>query len=332
MRHNPRISVLSISVLLSVLLIVTLFTLPVITAQAQGKKLNVITSTTILLDFAQNVAGDKATLSSIVSTDGDAHAYEPVPDDIKRIAGADLILVNGLGLDGFIENLVQSSGTKAKVITVTEGIGIRRFDSKLDSGGIVGYMGSYDCGQAAPDAGDCDPHMWQDPTNVIQYTLNIRNALIAADPDNAAAYKANAAAYVSKLQKLDAEIWQGLSPIATANRVLVTNHDALGYFADRYGFKIVGVVLPGGSSAAEPKPQDLAELTRQVKAQGVKAIFTENIGNEKLAQQIASQTGVKVVQALYTDALGGSGTPGETYLGMMRANLKTLEDALGGAK
>ncbi len=305
---------------------------------AQAKKLKVVTTTTILLDFARNVAGDKADLSSLVPTDGDTHEFDPSPNDVKRVADADLIFVNGAGLEGFIDKLIKDSGSKAKVVTVTDGIAIRPFVEPGDTkpatapadlpGGAIGFGGAYSCGEAQPGQAACDPHLWQDPTNVILYTLNMRDALIAADTANAPTYKANAALYIAKLRQLDADIWQAIAAIPVNNRVLVTNHDALGYFAARYGFKVVGIVLPGGGTTREPAPKDVAELVKQIKGQNVKAIFTENIGNDKLAQEIARQTGVAVVQSLYTDALGAPGTPGETYLGMMRANIKTIVGAL----
>ena len=308
---------------------------PAASVQAQGKRLKVLTSTTILLDFARNVAGDKADLASIVPTDGDPHEFEPTPNDIKQLANADLILVNGLGLETFLDRLIQDSGTKASFVTLSNGIAIRRFGASGDApaqgnlpAGVIGFGGQFQCGAS----GECDPHTWQDPTNVILYVLNIRDALIAADTANADTYRANAALYVAQLQQLDSELWQGLAAIQAKYRVLVTNHEALGYFAAHYGFKVVGVVLPGGVTGDEARPQDVAELVKAIKAQNVPAIFTENVANDKLASEVAAQTGVKVVQALYTDALGAPGTPGETYLGMMRANLKTIVGALGPAQ
>ncbi len=300
-------------------------------AHAQGKKLSVLTTTTILQDFARNVAGDNADVSSIVPPDGDVHDYQPTTDDVKRIAQADLVFVNGVGLEGFIDRLIADSGTKAKIVTSSEGIGIRSLSGSTQNPpnlppGIVGLSGTYDC---SGTNSDCDPHLWQDPTNVILYVLNIRDAFIAVDPDHAAAYKANAAVYITQLQQLDADMWLGLSKIPDKNRVLVTNHDALGYFAAHFRFTLVGVVLP--RTTDEPTPKQLAQLVDQIKSQGIPAIFTENVQNRKLIDEIANQTGVKVAPPLYTDALGASGTPGETYIGMMRANLKVISDALGGS-
>jgi zinc/manganese transport system substrate-binding protein len=336
---NSRIGLLVVIVLL------TFFT--PLSAHAQTKKLNIVASITIIQDIAQTIAGDKATVDFLVPTDGDVHAFEPKPGDVRKIADADLILVNGVGLEQFLDKLIADSGTKGKVVVVSQGLAIQKFQSAealaatpatMESantagtlpGGIIGISGSYQCGtpQAGQEIGECDPHLWQNVTNVIGYALNIRDALSAADPANADAYNANAGVYIARLQKLDADIFQGLEKIPAANRILVTNHDALGYFATRYDFQIAGVVLPGGTTDQEPDPKQVADLIQTIQAKNVKAIFLENVASDKLARQIADQAGVKVVQALYTDALGDKSTSGDTYIGMMYANLKTLQDSL----
>ncbi len=319
-----------------------------LSASAQAPKLNVVASTTILQDIAQNISGDRANVDYLVPTDGDVHAFEARPDDVRKIADADLILVNGVGLEQFLDKLIGQSGTRAKVVVASQGLPIQRFQSIATStaapatptqsadaagalpGNIIGVSGSFQCGapQAGQETGECDPHLWQNVTNVIGYTINIRDALSAADPANASAYNANAGMYIARLQKLDADIFQGLEKIPAANRILVTNHDALGYFLARYGLQIAGVVLPGGATDQEPDPKQMADLIQVIRAKNVKAIFLENVANDRLSRQIADQAGVEVVQALYTDALGAKGTPGETYIGMMYANLKTLQDAL----
>lgn len=303
---------------------------------AQGKPLKVLTSITILQDITQNVAGDKASIESLVPTNGGIHEYEPKPEDVKRIAEADLVLVNGAGLEQFLDKLISDSGTKAKLVTVSQGVPIQQFqdieaaDQPITSATILGISGSYACGAPKPgeEAGDCDPHMWQSVANVMIYTLNIRDALSAADPDNADAYNVNAGNYLAKLQKLDADILTATAGLPADNRVLVTNHDALGYYASRYGFKVLGVVLPGGTTGQEPDPQQVAALIDTIKKEKIKAIFVENIASDKMAQQIASEAGTKVVQALYTDALGEPNSSGATYIDMMYANLKTIQDAL----
>lgn len=318
--------------------IVALFSMsfgPAVGTRAQTR-LSVVATTTILANIASNVTGDSATVTSIVPVDGDAHDFEPVPDDIRTVAAASVVFVNGGGFEGFIDKLIAESGTRATIVTVTQGVGIRPFaEPGHDDKGIIGFSGSFDCAAQAKTGGDhehgaCDPHMWQDPTNVISYVFNMRDALIAADPTNAERYRLNAASYIVQLQQLDAEIWGMVSSIPAERRVLVTNHDALGYFAARYRFKVIGVVLPGGGAGIEPSPQDVAALVTTIRSAGAAAIFTENISNDKLAQQIAQEAGVQVVQSLFTDALGAAGTPGETYLGMMRANAEAITQASGG--
>ncbi len=337
-----KVRILSI---LAVLGAATSFTAPV-SVHAQAKQLTAVASITIIQDIAKNVAGDKINVDFLVPTNGDVHQFEPTPADVKKIADADLILVNGVGLEQFLDKLIADSGTKGKVFNVSQGLPIQRFlsieqraavptapatqSASESSPDILGISGSYQCGAPQPgeDIGECDPHLWQNVTNAIVYTLNIRDAFVSADPADADTFNNNAGTYISKLQKLDADLFAGLAQIPVANRLLVTNHDALGYFATRYGFQIAGVVLPGGTTNQEPDPQQVAALIDAIKAKQVKAIFLENVGSDKFAQQIADGSGAKVVQALYTDALGDAGTPGDSYIGMMYANLKTLQDAL----
>jgi len=308
--------------------------------QTQIKKLTAVASTTIIQDIASNIAGDKMTVDFLVPTDGDVHEFQPSPVDLKKIADADLVLVNGVGLEQFLDRLIADSGTKAKVITVTQGLPIQKFlsietranasSTVADTATIIGVSGSYQCGtpQQGQEIGVCDPHMWQNVANVIVYALNIRDAFIAADPTNTDTYNVNAGNYIDQLQKLDAELFTAIQSIPMANRILVTNHDALGYFATRYGLQIAGVVLPGGTTGQDPDPKAVADLINTIKAKHVKSVFLENVSSDKLAMQIGSESGAQVVQSLYTDSLGAPGSPGATYLTMIRANLKALQDGL----
>jgi zinc/manganese transport system substrate-binding protein len=300
---------------------------------AQSTSLRIVATTTIIADIAQNVVGDKATVRALVPSNGDTHDYQPSTDDVKVLTEANLIFINGAGLEGFIDKLITDSGTQATQVVVSRGLPIQKFSEDPDANtteNILGISGSYLCGQPQPDqeSGECDPHLWQNATNIIGYVLNIRDALSMTDPTNADVYNTNAGNYIAKLQQLDAAIFSGLASIPTDQRIFVTNHDALGYFVKRYGFKIVGVVLPGGGTNQEPTPKEIAELIDLIREKQVKVIFLENISNDKFAKDIASQAGVQIVQSLYTDALGDRGTDGETYLGMMYANLKTIQNAL----
>ena len=309
-------------------------------ARAQTPTLSVVATTTIIQDIAQNVAGDVLPVDYLVPTDGDVHQYEPTPADVQKIADANLILVNGVGLEQFLDKLIANSGTQGKVVTVSEGLPIQKFlsiearadasSTAADTAQILGISGSYQCGAPQPgeDIGECDPHLWQNVANVIVYTLNIRDAFIAADPADTAIYNTNAGNYIAQLEQLDAQVFTDLSSIPAANRILVTNHDAMGYFATRYGFQIAGVVLPGGTTNQSPDPKAVAQLIDTIKSRNIKAVFLENVASDALANQIASGAGVQVVQALYTDALGAPDSSGATYLDMIRANIKTLQSAL----
>jgi ABC-type Zn uptake system ZnuABC Zn-binding protein ZnuA len=180
----------------------------------------------------------------------------------------------------------------------------------------------------AHDHGEFDPHVWQDPNNGIVMAENVRNALVAADAANAADYEANAEAYIAELQTLDSYIREQVATIPKANRILVTSHDTFGYFADEYGFDVLNVLGSLSTEAADPGAGEIADLVTEIEASGVPAIFTENIANPGLVEQVAAEAGVIVAPALYTDALGQPGTPGETYLGMLRYNIDTVTEAL----
>ena len=308
--------------------------------RAQVKALTAVASTTIIQDIAKNVAGDKLTVDFLVPTDGDVHQFQPSPADIKKIADADLVLVNGVGLEQFLDRLIADSGTRAKVITVTQGLPIQKFlsvgaranadSAAADNATILGISGSYQCGtpQLGADIGECDPHMWQNVANVIAYTMNIRDAFIAADPVNTTSYNTNAGNYIAQLEKLDAALFAAIAVIPVANRILVTNHDAMGYFATRYGLQIAGVILPGGTTGQEPDPKAVADLINTIKAKHIKAVFLENVASDKLATQISGESGAVVIRSLYTDSLGAPDSAGSTYLDMIRSNLKTLQDTL----
>lgn len=323
----------------SLFLIVVLSVLPLTTTPpvSAAARLKVVTTITIIQDIAKNVGGDLVDSESLVPTDGDAHSFEPKPEDVRKLVDAQLVLANGALLEGFLDKLIKNSGTKATVITVSKGLPIKQFaepdpDRAEEKPIYLGVSGEYACQEPneGQEVGDCDPHFWQNPLNVIRFAENIRDAFIASDAANKATYARNAAAYIEKLQKLDKDYTDGLKDIEPENRVIVTNHDALGYFAAQYGFRVAGVILPGGAAGEirEPDPKQVAALIDQLKGQKIKAIFVENISNDKLAAQIASQAGVKVVTGLYTDALGEPGSAGATYLDMMYANLKAYQAAL----
>ena len=275
---------------------------------AHADKVNVIATISIIGDVVKNVAGDSVKLVTLVGPDGDAHEYEPIPADSVNIAKADIIFENGLHLEHWLDKLYEASGSKAKRIVVSQGVSPRIFED---------------------NPSENDPHAWQDVTNVILYTKNVRNALDALDPANKDLYNANAQNYIQKLQALDTWVKEQVALIPVDKRKLVTNHDALGYFARRYGFQIIGAVIPSATTeAADPSAKEITDLLGIIKANGVHAIFSENMANPKLAETLAKEAGVAVGPELYTDALGPVGSDGETYLKMIKYNVDVFQKYL----
>ena len=275
---------------------------------AHADKVNVIATTSIIGDVVKNVAGDSVNLVTLVGPDGDAHEYEPIPADSVNISKTNIIFENGLYLEHWLDKLYSASGSKANRVVVSRGVRPRVFENNPK---------------------ETDPHAWQDVTNVILYAQNVQDALDHLDPAHKAAYDANAQAYIQKLKELDAWVIQQVALIPFDKRKLVTNHDALGYFARRYGFQIIGAVIPSATTeAADPSAQQTADLLNIIKANGVHAIFSENMANPKLAQTLSQEAGVEVGPELYTDALGPLGSEGETYLKMIRYNVGVFKKYL----
>ena len=275
---------------------------------AYADKIKAIATISIIGDVVKNVARDAVNLVVLVGPNGDAHEYEPVPADSVNLAQADIIFENGLHLEHWLDKLYAASGSKAKRSVVSQGVSPRIFEDNPQ---------------------ETDPHAWQDVTNVILYTQNVRDALIAIDPANKDKYTANAKDYIEKLQSLDAWVKAQVALIPVDKRKLVTNHDALGYFARRYGFKIIGAVIPSATTeAADPSAKQTADLLNIIKANGVHAIFSENMANPKLAQTLSQEAGVEVGPELYTDALGPVGSQGETYCKMIKYNVGVFQKYL----
>ncbi len=303
-------------------------------------KLNVVATFSVLADLVRNVAGDKVELVVLVDRNTDAHEYEPSPSDAAKLANAQLLFENGLMFETWLDRLYESSGSTARRVVVSEGIQPRLYMHAHDEAEHAhdhGKEKAHDHGkekahdhshekEAGHAHGEFDPHAWLDVRNAIEMVRNIAQALSDADPANAAFYEANAQAYIAVLEALDEEIVSLVEQIPEEARLLVTPHEALGYFADRYGFKLVGSLL--GGMDREPSAQDIAKLVEEIKATGVKAIFTENIVNPQLFDRIAQEAGVKIGPRLFTDALGAPDSPGATYVDMMRYNVRSIVEAL----
>jgi ABC-type Zn uptake system ZnuABC Zn-binding protein ZnuA len=273
-----------------------------------GRILRVVATSTQVADFATNVGGDRVRVTSLLKPGIDPHDYEPSPADIDAIAHADLVLENGAGLESWLHDTITSSGFHGPLVDTSHGVRLRQ----------VG--------------GATDPHIWQNPRNAERMAANIDRALAAADPADAGVFRANKAGYTRQLQALDAEVQRQIDSLA--NKQLVTNHDAFGYYIDRYGLQFVGSVIPSFDTSAELSGRDIRDLVAEIKATKVKAVLSETSLPPRAAETIGREAGVKVVEgegALYGDSLGPRGSDGDTYLKMIRHNTRTIVSNLSGA-
>ena len=281
-----------------------------------------IATFSILGDIVARVGGDRVDVSVLIPSGADAHVFEPTPEDAGKLEDAAVVFENGLGFEPWLDELYEASASNAARIVVTEGITPRSFgDGETEH--------DEEEHEEDEEHGEFDPHVWHDVQNVITEVEAIRVALGAADPANAGVYDANAAAYTAELQELDASIVSQVATLPEDRRRLVTSHDTFGYFAARYGFEIVGTALGSISTeGGDPSAQDINELIEAIQDAEVPAIFAENVSNPALMETIAEEAGVTLAPALYTDALGEPGSPGETYLGMIRYNVDTIVGSL----
>lgn len=268
----------------------------------------VIAMESFLADIAQNVAGDHLVVQSLIPLGLDLHAFEPTPQDLAKIEESQVLILNGCGLEEWFNNLLPSVSPGKMIIEACDGLTPRQTTNN--------------------DRHDIDPHFWLDPNHVIHYVENIRDGLSSIDPAGAERYTYSANQTIQSLRDLDAWITTQVSQISIERRLLVTNHESLGYFADRYGFQVVGAIIPSVTTGATPTAQELAQLTEVIHRLNVKAIFLEVGANPQLADQIASETGIHVVSDLYSHSLSSKDGPAPTYLDMMRYNTQIIVDAL----
>ena len=270
-------------------------------ARAQDR-LHVVASFSILGDFARNVGGERVLVTTLVGPDSDVHVYAPAPADARKIADAKLVIINGLGLEGWLPRLVQSAGSKAVIVAATDGIAPLKIGS------------------------DADPHVWQSVVNARIYVANIRDALGAADPADADFFRANAERYLTKLDALDREVREAIARIPQARRKVISTHDAFGYFAAAYGIEFVAPL--GVSTESEASARDIAGIITQIRTLRIPAVFLENISDPRLIRRISAETGAKVGGTLYSDSLTGEKGDAPTYIDMVRHNIKALTSAL----
>lgn len=285
---------------------------------AAQDRIDVVASFSILGDLTRNVGGDRVDLTTLVGPGGDAHVYTPTPADARKVAAAKLVIVNGLGFEGWLSRLVKSSGGKANIVEASKGITAR----DADAGGHA-HAHSHAAGKGKAEA---DPHAWQSVANVRIYVGNIRDALIAADPAGDATYRANADAYLQKLDALERDVRAAVDSIPAARRRVISTHDAFAYFADAYA---IAFISPQGvSTESEASARDVAAIIRQIRAEKIPAVFLENVSDPRLMRRIASETGARIGGTLYSDSLTGENGDAPTYIDMVRHNIRALTGAL----
>jgi len=267
---------------------------------------DILTTTTILADVTQNIVGDRFSVGALLPVGADPHSYQPTPQDTAKITESKVLVVNGAEYEHFLEALLENANREGALVEASAGLRLRT-DPETEHG--------------------VDPHLWLDPKNVIVYVENIREELTHFDPEGAEVYQSNASAYITQLEELDAWIDRQIAQIEPERRLLVTNHEAFGYFAERYGFTVVGTVIESFSSDASPSAQQMAALVDQIKLYEAPAIFLDASDNPALAQQIAAETGVKVVTDLHLESLT-DGAPAATYIDLMKYNVTRIIEAL----
>ncbi len=281
---------------------------------ARPGEITVAATTTVVGDVVGQIGGEGLRVVVLLPVGSDPHSFEPTPQDVAAVSEARLVFANGLGLEAFLEPLIESAGAADRVVSVSAGIQPRKLGG---SGGET----------AAGGTKEDDPHVWLNPENVLQWVDVIEAALSEVDPPRADDYAANAERYRQSLTELDQWVAEQVNTIPPERRVLVTDHDELGYFADRYGFELMGTVMPGFSTLAEPSAQDLAALEEAIRQHSLPAIFVGTTVNPALVKRITDDTGIKLV-SLYIGSLSEPGGPAATYLDLMRYDTTAIVDGL----
>lgn len=301
-------------------------------------KVKAVASFSILSDMVAKVGGDRVEVSTLVRANGDAHVYEPTPADAKAVAGADAMIVNGLGFEGWLERLTQSSGYKGPVIVATKGISPLEMHEEHDEHGDEAKAEDNDHDKEAKDQGHKkeeaghhhhggqDPHAWQSLENGLVYVKNIAEGLCAADAKGCESYKKNAAGFSADIKALDKTIRAEIAKVAESKRKVITSHDAFSYFEKAYGVEFIAP--QGVSTESEASAADVAGIIKQIRKDKVAALFVENISDPRLVEQIARETGVKPGGELYSDALSAKDGPAATYLDMFKHNAAALTKAM----
>jgi zinc/manganese transport system substrate-binding protein len=299
-------------------LLVLLSLASVMAAPVVAQPLPVVTSFSILADLVKVIGGSHVEVTSLVGPNADAHVFDPTPADAKRLADAKLVVINGLGFEGWMDRLIKSSGYRGSVTVASRGV------KTIQEAAGHGHQHGHSHSHAA------DPHAWQNPLNVKQYVQNIRLALAAAKPAAAQEFEQRAQAYSRDLDALDQSIRERLKPIPVAQRRIVTSHDAFGYFAAAYNVKFYP--LQGLSTGSEPSAADVVRIIDQIKKNKVTAIFVENISDARVLERITKESGALIGGTLYADALSEPGTAVDTYLKLIEHNAATMIKGLAAAQ
>ena len=281
-------------------------------AAQNADKLKVVATFSILGDMVRNVGGERVAVATLVGPNGDAHVYSPTPADGRRLTEAKIVFTNGLKFEGWIDRLVKSSGTRAEKIEAAKGVKPLKSNDE-GHGHDHGHGGS-------------DPHAWQSIGNAKIYVANIRDALIAADEAGKATYEANAASYLERLDEVEAEVKGLVARIPPERRRIITSHDAFRYFEEAYGIDFVSP--QGVSTESEASAKDVARIIQQIRRETITAVFVENVSDARLMERIAKETGAKVGEKVYSDALSEPNGPAGTYIDMMRHNIRAFSAAL----
>ena len=273
-----------------------------------GAAVEVVATTTHVADLVRNVGGGRVAVDGILPANADPHDYEPRPSDAAALSDAELVVRSGGDLDEWLDEVIDGAGGDAEQVTLIDSV------------------------ETIQGEGETDPHWWQNPRNAIRAVAAIRDALVAADPEGSAGYERRAAAYTRDLRRLDSEIERCMNEIPAAKRKLVSTHDALGYFADRYELDVIGAVIPSLSTQAQPSAKDVQDLVDQIESEGVEAIFPEAALSQRLEQAISREAGAEVGGELWADTLGPDGSSGATYLDAMGANAAALAEGMSGGR
>ena len=287
----------------------------------QQGSLSVVAVESFLADIVQNIAGDRLEVETLMPSGLDPHSFEPTPKDVAKISDSDILFINGAGLEEWLEDIIETLPEDQLIIEASAGLESRtQSEEDHEEGDVDEEEGAHDH--------EYDPHFWLNPLLVVKYVENIRDGLISIDPEGRPVYSANAENYIQQLIELDQYIEEKITQIPADQRLIVTNHESFGYFADRYGFTVVGTILKSVSSGASPSAQQMAELVDQMRSSGASAIFMETGSNPQLAEQLSNETGIKVVYDLYTHSISEEGGNAPNYIELMKYNVEQIISAL----